>query len=76
MFSTLLLLIDKDMITDLNDIILLFISDRLGRMQETYEEKSEEINDILEILDILNREYNIDVSEIKSKVLKILKDKI
>ena len=31
-------------------MILLFISDRLGRLQETYEEKSKEINDVLERL--------------------------
>lgn len=59
---------------DINDMALLFISDRLGRLQDTYEEKSKEVLDVLEILDILNQKYNVDVSEAKGKVEKILKN--
>lgn len=58
---------------DINDMALLFISDRLGRLQETYDEKSKEIFDVLEILDILNKKYNVDISEAKGNVEKILK---
>ena len=57
---------------DLNDMILLFISDRLGRLQETYEEKSKEINDVLEILEILNNKYGVNVTNIKDNVQHIL----
>lgn len=59
---------------DINDMALLFISDRLGRLQETYDEKSKEIFDVLEILDILNKKYNVDISEAKGNVEKILKN--
>lgn len=59
---------------DINDMALLFISDRLGRLQETYEEKSKEILDVLEILDILNQKYNVDASEARNNVEKILKN--
>ena len=59
---------------DINDMALLFISDRLGRLQETYDEKSKEIFDVLEILDILNKKYNVDISKAKGNVEKILKN--
>ena len=59
---------------DINDMALLFISDRLGRNQETYEEKSKEVLDVLEILDILKRNYNVDVTQAKENVEKILKN--
>ena len=61
---------------DINDMSLLFMSDRLGRLQKTYEERSKEILDVLEILDILNKRYNVDISEAKENVEKVLKNLI
>lgn len=59
---------------DLNDMILLFISDRLGRLQNTYEEKSKEISDVLTILEILNNKYSVNVTDIRENVKHILKN--
>lgn len=59
---------------DINDMVLLFISDRLGRMQDTYEKKSKEILDVLQILSILDEKYGLDVTEAKNKVKLILEE--
>ena len=61
---------------NINDMALLFISDRLGRLQSTYEEKSKEIIDVLEILNILEKKYDVDVIKARENVEFILKNKI
>lgn len=61
---------------NINDMALLFISDRLGRLQSTYEEKSNEIRDVLEILNILEKKYDVDVIKARENVEFILKNKI
>lgn len=65
----------KEMIkdVDLNDMILLFISDRLGRGQLEDNKKAKEIEDIKKVISILEENYNLDLKNIKEKVKKIEK---
>ena len=58
---------------DLNDMILMFISDRLGRGQSNKEKKLSEISDIEKVTGILEKDYNLDLNEIKEKIEKIKK---
>lgn len=58
---------------DLNDMILIFVSDRLGRKQSKKEEKLDEINDILQVINILEKNYNLDLNKIREKIEKIKK---
>ena len=58
---------------DLNDMILMFISDRLGRGQSNKEKKLSEISDIEKVTGILEKDYNLDLKEIKEKIEKIKK---
>ena len=58
---------------DLNDMILLFISDRLGRGQLEDNKKAKEIEDIKKVISILEENYNLDLKNIKEKVKKIEK---
>ena len=58
---------------DLNDMVLMFVSDRLGRGQVEKEKKLSEIEDIEEVIRILERNYDLDLNEIKEKIQKIKK---
>lgn len=58
---------------DLNDMVLMFVSDRLGRGQVEKEKKLSEIEDIEEVIRILERNYDLDLKEIKEKIQKIKK---
>ncbi len=58
---------------DLNDMILIFVSDRLGRGQSKREEKLEEIKDILQVIKILEENYSLDLNKIREKIEKIKK---
>lgn len=58
---------------DLNDMILMFISDRLGRGQVCKEKKLNEIEDIQKVIKILEINYDLDLIEIREKVQKIKK---
>lgn len=58
---------------DLNDMILMFVSDRLGRGQVEKEKKLSEIEDIQEVIRILEVNYSLDLDEIKEKIQKIKK---
>ena len=58
---------------DLNDMILMFVSDRLGRGQVEKEKKLNEIEDIQKVIEILEVNYSLDLKEIKEKVEKIKK---
>ena len=58
---------------DLNDMILMFVSDRLGRGQVEKEKKLNEIEDIEEVIRILEINYDLDLKEIKEKIQKIKK---
>ena len=58
---------------DLNDMILMFISDRLGRGQVCKEKKLNEIEDIQKVIKILEINYDLELSEIREKVQKIKK---
>lgn len=60
-------------VSDLNDIILMFVSDRLGRGQVEQEKKLNEINDIEEVIRILENDYNLDLKNIKEIIEKIKK---
>ena len=65
----------KEMIkeTNLNDIILLFISDRMGRGNFEKHKKEEEINDIKKVISILENNYILNLKDIKENVKKIEK---
>ena len=58
---------------DLNDIILLFISDRMGRGNFEKHKKEEEINDIKKVISILENNYILNLKDIKENVKKIEK---
>ncbi len=58
---------------DLNDMVLMFVSDRLGRGQVEKEKKLSEIEDIQEVIRILEVNYSLDLDEIKEKIQKIKK---
>ena len=58
---------------DLNDMILMFVSDRLGRGQVKKEKKLNEIEDIEKVIKILEENYGLDLNEIKEKIQKIKK---
>ena len=58
---------------DLNDMILMFLSDRLGRGQVKKEKKLNEIEDIEKVIKILEENYGLDLNEIKEKIQKIKK---
>lgn len=58
---------------DLNDMILMFVSDRLGRGQVEKEKKLNEIDDIEKVIQILERNYSLDLKNIKEKIEKIKK---
>lgn len=51
---------------DLNDMILIFISDRLGRGELVKDRKSEEIDDIKKIVNIIKEKYKVSIEEIDS----------
>ncbi len=65
----------KEMIkeTNLNDIILLFISDRMGRGNFEKHKKEDEINDIKKVISILENNYILNLKDIKENVKKIEK---
>ncbi len=67
----------KTMINEanLNDMILLFICDRLGRDQKTYDEKKIELDDISKVIEILKSKYNIELKNIEDNFTNI-KNKI
>lgn len=56
---------------DMNDMFLLFVSDRLGRGQNTTKEIKKELKDIEKILYILKTKYNINL-DIFNKIETIL----
>ncbi|MEN8075651.1 HD domain-containing protein [Clostridioides difficile] len=58
---------------DLNDMILMFVSDRIGRGQVEKEKKLNEIDDIEKVIQILERNYSLDLKNIKEKIEKIKK---
>lgn len=58
---------------DLNDMILIFVSDRLGRGQTEKGEKLSEIKDILKVIKELEENYRLDLNDIKEKIEKIKK---
>lgn len=58
---------------DLNDMILMFVSDRLGRGQVEKEKKLNEIDDIKKVIQILESNYNLDLKNIKDTIEKIEK---
>ena len=58
---------------DLNDMVLMFVSDRLGRGQVEKEKKLNEIEDIKKVIEILEVNYSLDLKEIKEKIEKIEK---
>ncbi len=58
---------------DLNDMILMFVSDRLGRGQVEKEKKLNEIEDIQKVINILEVNYDLELNEIREKVEKIKK---
>lgn len=58
---------------DLNDMVLMFISDRLGRGQVEKEKKLNEIEDIEKVIQLLEENYTLDLKEIKEKIEKIKK---
>lgn len=49
---------------DLNDMALLFYSDRLGRGEMTKEDKENSAKDVIDILEKLKKKYNVDVDNI------------
>ena len=53
----------EEMIKDveLNDMILLFISDRLGRGQKRKDDIEKELSDVKTIIGILKKKYNVDI---------------
>lgn len=65
----------KEMIkdVDLNDMILLFISDRLGRGGIEGHKKVKEMEDIKKVISILEENYDLDLKNIRGKVKKIEK---
>lgn len=60
-------------VADLNDIILIFVSDRLGRGQVEKEKKLNEIDDVEKVIQILESNYNLDLKNIKEIIEKIKK---
>ena len=58
---------------DLNDMILMFVSDRLGRGQVEKEKKLNEIEDIEKVIKILEVNYDLKLDKIREKVEKIKK---
>lgn len=58
---------------NLNDMILMFVSDRLGRGQVEKEKKLNEIEDIQKVIRILEVNYGLDLNEIREKIQKIKK---
>ena len=57
---------------DINDMILMFVSDRLGRGQVEKEKKLNEIEDVQKVIKILDN-YDLKLNEIKEKIQKIKK---
>lgn len=51
---------------DINDMILLFISDRLGRGELINDREKEEIEDIRKIVNIIKEKYKVNIEEIDS----------
>ena len=58
---------------DINDMILMFVSDRLGRGQVEKEKKLNEIEDVQKVIKILEDNYDLKLNEIKEKIQKIKK---
>ena len=54
-------------------MILMFVSDRLGRGQVEEEKKLNEIEDIQKVIKILEENYDLELNEIKEKIEKIKK---
>ncbi|MEI3368192.1 MAG: HD domain-containing protein [Clostridium sp.] len=63
----------EEMIKDveLNDMILLFISDRLGRGQKRKDDIEKELSDVKTIIGILNKKYNVDI-DVFEKAYKLI----
>lgn len=58
---------------DINDMILMFVSDRLGRGQVEKEKKLNEVEDVQKVIKILEDNYDLKLNEIKEKIQKIKK---
>ena len=58
---------------DINDMILMFVSDRLGRGQVEKEKKLNEIEDVQKVIKILEDNYDLKLNEIKEKIQQIKK---
>ena len=56
---------------DINDIVLIFICDRLGRNQKTYDEKKVEFDDIRKVIEILKLKHNIRLENIEDNFTNI-----
>ena len=56
---------------DLNDMILLFISDRLGRGQKCKDDIEKELYDVKTIIEILKKKYNVDI-DVFEKAYKLI----
>jgi len=57
----------------INDIILLFIADKLGRGNQNYKEFEENIKEILVIIDKIECKSNMKYDDIKKKISQITK---
>lgn len=56
---------------DINDMILMFISDRLGRGELVNDRKSEEIEDVEKIVNIIKEKYKLGIKEIESIIKEL-----
>ena len=54
-------------------MILMFVSDRLGRGQVEKEKKLNEIEDVQKVIKILEDNYDLKLNEIKEKIQQIKK---
>ena len=58
---------------DLNDMILLFISDRLGRGQKCKDDIEKELYDVKTIIEILKKKFNSDIDVFEKAYNLIIK---
>ncbi|GAB6170402.1 HDIG domain-containing protein [Clostridium carnis] len=64
--------VDKMLETNnVNDIILLFICDKLGRGKQNIESKEETIKEVIKIVEFIEERENRSYEDLKSKILKI-----
>lgn len=56
---------------DINDMILMFISDRLGRGELVNDRKSEEVEDVEKIVNIIKEKYKLGIKEIESIIKEL-----